>query len=487
MHSFLSVARSPKLLPLLLFLLLAGPAGAQSTAYRFDLSAEKLDVPTGPWRVARVLDLRPDRSQLGSVHRGLENQLAPANFTQPLAAEVQQFLSAKLPAAPGARPVVLRVFALSVAEDLRATSEHGEAELVADFLEPLPDSTFRVLLPVGELVRRGGLDVTKFHPANIAQALQQALRQLAALPAAPAQAEILSRADALAGRGGAGSQRFAVQAANPPRRGFYRSFQEFRDNAPTEPNQPFLVKHIAHTGKRWAGTDEIQIDYLFLDAAHPARAVPTGDLWGLSDGKELFIAYRNRFYQLQASADGRTYTFMGPPVFNPQVANARAAAAVAGGLIGAAIAGAALGPDVMALHELHLASGRVVPAEQTGQTDADGFTRAPDTARVYVYRRGTPGDGPAIRLRAGSQNPEELAARQWQLVKWTDRRHDLHLCAEADRQPPACQEFVPDFSQPSYYECVVPADGGAPKLLPVPAKEGAFELKRLRLLNKNRK
>ena len=468
-------------------LLLASPAQAQSPAYRFSLQAEKLGVPASPWYVTRVLDLRSDRSQLGTVHRGLGNQLTSANFTQPLTAEVLQLLNARLPARPGAHPVVLRVFAMSVAEDLRPTSEHAEAELIADFLEPLPDSTFRVLLPVGETTRRGGLDVTKFHPANLALLLQQALQQLAALPAAPPNAPTLSRADALAGHGGAAARTFAVQSASAPRRGLYRSLQEFRDNTPGEPAQPFLVKHLPHTGKRWAGSDEIQVDYLFLDAAHPARAVPAGDLWGLSDGKELFIAYRNHFYQLLASADGRTYTFTGPPVFDLQAANARATAAVVGGLVGVAIASAAMGPDVMALYELNVASGRVVPAQHSEQTDADGFVRAPDTARVYVYRRGNPGDGPVVRLRAANQPPQDLPARQWQQIAWTDRRHELRLCAETNQQPAACEEFVPDFSQPNYLECIVSAAGGPPTLVPVPAKEGAFEVKRLRLLNKNRK
>jgi len=465
-------------------LLAVAPAHAQSPAFRFDLKAEKLSVPAGPWQVARVLDLRADRSRLGTVHKGINNAVVSADFTQPLAPELLQFLKAQLPASSGARPVTMRVFTLALNEELRASSEHSEAELVADFLEPQPDSTYRVLLTVGETTQRGGLDVTKHHPANIALVLQQALQKLEALPASTPTTETLSQADVLAGRGGVMAQRFPIQKTTELKRGFYRNLQEFRDNAPSEPEFPFAIQHIARTGKRWAGTDEVQVNYLSTDNSHPNRPVPASGLWGLSDGNELLIAYRNRYYKLLPAADGRSYTFLGPPVFDEKAAATMAGAAIAGGLIGAAIASAASsggGPD---LYELHLASGRVMPAEQTGQTDAAGFAIGPDTARVYVYRRGDAAKDQTVGIAGANQPAQPLRPWQWTAITWTDRRKDLKVCAQLGSSPATCREFVPDFSQPSYMECVVPAGGGAPELRPVSAKEGQFELKRIQRLAK---
>ncbi|MBD2721914.1 hypothetical protein [Hymenobacter armeniacus] len=466
-------------------LLLAALAGySQSQPYRFTLQAEKLDAPASPWQVTRVLDLRADRSQLGKVRRGLGNETASADFIQSLAAELTQFLRARQPVQAGARPVLVRVFTLALAEDLRANSEHAEAELVADFLLPQPDSTFQVLLRVGETTRRGGLDVTKFHPANVALVLQQGLRKLAALPAPPTPTETLSRADALAGRGGVATQRFAIQGAAEPARGFYRSYQEFLSNAPSEPDYPFAITHVAHTGKRWAGTDEIQVNYLGTDDAHPTRPLYTGNLWGLSDGKEVLIAYRNRFYKLLPAADGRSYTFTGPPVFDEKAATNVAVAGVMGGALGAALAGAANGTNVMAPYELHLASGRVVAAQDAGQTDADGFATAPDTAKIYVYRRPDAAKDQVVTFSASGRPAAALQARQWTALTWQDRRHELKLCVQVGQGPESCKAFVPDFSQPTYLECVVPAGGGAPTLRPVPAKEGLFELRRIQRLAK---
>ena len=418
-------------------LLTARTGHAQAQPYRFDLKAEKLDVPAGPWRVTRVLDLRADRSRLGTVRRGLGNELASADFTQALAPELLRFFAAQLPPAPAARPVVLRVFTLALSEDLRANSENAEAELVADFLEPQPDSTFRVLLRVGETTRRGGIEVTKMHPANLALLLQQALRQLAALPAAPAPAaETLSQADALTGRGGAAAQRFAIQTAAAPKRGFYRTLQEFRDNAPSEPDFFFAIEHVPHPGKRWAGTDEVVAYYPHTDERHPRRPVRTAGLWGLSDGKELLMVYRNGFYKLLAAADGRGYSFMGPPLYDAQAAANMAAASVAGGLLGAAIAGAANNARPFSPYELRLASGRVLPAQEAEQTDADGFARPPR-------------HGPGVRVppRHFGHRP---AARHAQRVRPTRRgpggpaSHRLHL----DRPPPRPEGVRPNGHRP---------------------------------------
>ncbi|MBO2009380.1 hypothetical protein [Hymenobacter negativus] len=460
---------------------------AQSPAFRLDLKAEKLSVPAGPWQVTRVLDLRADRSRLGTVHKGMNNEVVSANFNQPLAPELLQFLKAQLPASPGARPVTMRIFTLVLNEELRASAEHSEAELVADFLEPQPDSTYRVLLTVGETTQRGGLDVTKHHAANIALLLQQAMLKLEALPATAAATETMSGADALAGRGGAMAQRFPIQKAAELKRGLYRSFQEFRDNNPSEPEYPFAVQHIARTGKRWAGTDEVQVNYLNTDDAHPTRPMNTSKLWGLCDGNELLIIYRNRFYKLLAAADGRSYTFLGPPVFDEKAAANMAGAAAVGGLLGAAIAGAANSAGAPDVYELHLASGRVVPVEQAGQTDADGFVIGPDTAKVYVYRRNDPAKDQTVAISGANQPAQPLRTWQWTLITWTDRRKELKVCAQFGNAPATCREFVPDFSQPTYLECVVPAGGGAPELKPVLAKEGQFEMKRIQRLAKANK
>ena len=465
---------------LLLLCLTTTLAQAQPKPYYFSLQAEKLDLPASPWRVTQVLDLRPDRSRLGLVRRGLDNQISSADFKQPLAAELLQFLQARLKTTPTARPVVMRVFTLSLNEDPRPNSEAAEAEIIADFLEPQADSTFRVVQIVGETTRRAGIEVTGFHAPNIALVLQQALGQLAAPAPAP---ETLSRAEALAGRRGAMAQRFAIQKAATPKRGFYRSFDDFRNNAPQEPEYAFAIQHIARSGKRWQGNDETRPIYLNADPALSNRPVPTAGLWGLSDGHEMLVAYRNHFYKLLPAADGRSYTFVGPPVFDGQTNGTLVAAAVVGGAmagaVGGAVAAALVGGSsgTMDVYELHLTSGHIVAAEQAGQTDAQGFTTATDTAGVFIYRSNADKDQP-VMLNISGYGPVQLPARHYAAITWLDRRKELKICLQNAAKAENCRAFVPDFTQPTYFECTVPTDGSAPVLRPVSVKTGGFEVQR---------
>lgn len=106
---------------------------------------------------------------------------------------------------------------------------------------------------------------------------------------------------------------------------------------------------------------------------------------------------------------------------------------------------------------------------------------------MYVYRRSDSAKDQTVAVGAANQPTRPLRNWQWTFVTWTDRRQELKVCAQLGTAAATCHEFVPDFSQPSYLECVVPAGGGAPELRPVPAKEGQFELKRIQRLAKANK
>ena len=288
------------------------------------------------------------------------------------------------------------------------------------------------------------------------------------------------------------SQRFGIQAAAKPKRGFYRTFQEFRDNAPSEADHPFAIDHILHAGKRWEGHDEARAVYLPTEKKPSRIQISRRKVWGVSDGQELLIAYRGSFYQLQPAADGRSYTFFGPPLLDEETTNNRMTAAVVGGVVGGAVGGAVVaavvgaasaGPPVLP-YEVHLASGRVVAVPDATHPEANGAPTIPDTARVYVYRRAESPKNRVATLLLANRSPLSFPTRQWTSLKWTDRRQELKICAQVEAGPAACHQFIPDFSQPSYVECVVPADGSPPSFRPVPAKEGAFEIRRLRMLAK---
>lgn len=314
-------------LPLLLLPL---AASAQNTPVQISMARQKL-VPMGAsFHLDTLIDARLDRSSIGNVHRGMENVLVPAVFSGSFTTELAPLFRQALPTTATTRPLVVRVHTLALHESLGAFSETASAELEVDFLEPAGPGTYRLLASVAELAEGKGMDATNRHADNLRRTVEQALRQLPT--AAPAGTSTLTWAQVLAGEEGQ-SPRFPVQT-QPLQRGVYRSFEEFRQNAPTLAEGPFEVKHRPHKGDQWASTEKAEAWYLELGPDQPRRLVRQG--WGVSDGTNAYIFHRGQLNILQPA--GNHYTFLG---IAPPDAGAVMAGTVVGGVLGGAIAGAA--------------------------------------------------------------------------------------------------------------------------------------------------
>lgn len=487
------------LLALLSWLLLgASPTQAQPTPYYFALpDAGKAEpvagAATSAWHVARVLDARANRSRLGTVRRGLDNLPAPAMLTQPLPAAVLAYCQQQLPPRAGSRPVVLRLLTIEVGEDVRVTSENGEAEVIGEFLEARPDSSFRVLLPVAELLRRGGMDVTLRHPANLGKLLTQALARLATLPAtAPEAAPALSREDALAGRGG--RLPFPVLTAAATESGVYRNIDDFRANRLTPTARPFELKPTPRSLKGKLGHfDESESYFMHLSAQQPRELMPLGGLWGLSDGHTRYIVYENRLYPLLPGPDGRSVSFtaQGPP--DMAGAGSRALlGGLAGGAIGGALAAANGSRGGLTTFEVRLPTGRMVP--QNDNLSNDGFASDnPEAGKLYLFRRADNVAPEPLLVLLNGREVARLLPKQYVSLPAPDPHTELVLClqrpaaaaatAQATQalQAPACMPVAPDRNGAIYIECVAePAARQPPVLRIVPLRTGTAQVNQLR-------
>lgn len=483
------------LFSLLISLLLAtSPVQAQPTPYYFALpDAGKAEAVTGAatsaWHVARVLDARADRSRLGTVRRGLDNLPAPAMLMQPLPAAVLAYCRQQLPPRPGSRPVVLRLLTIQVGEDVRPTSENGEAEIIGEFLEARPDSSFRVLLPVAESLRRGGMDVTLHHPANLGKLLTQALGKLAALPAAvPEAAPALPHADALAGRGGL--LPFAVQTAAATESGVYRTIDDFRANRLTATARPFELKPTPRSLKGKLGNfDEQEAYFMHLSAQQPRELMPLGGLWGLSDGHTRYIVRENRLYPLRPGPDGRSYTFTAQAPIDMAGSGSRALlGGLAGGAIGGAVAAGAGSRAGLATFEVHLPTGRVVQQEADARLGSDGFpSDNPEAGKLYLYRRADNAGTEPLLVLLNGREVARLLPKQYVSLPAPDQHTELVLCLQRPTaaapalQAPACLPVAPDRNGAVYLECVAePAAQQPPVLRFVPARTGTAQVNQMR-------
>ncbi|RSK36146.1 hypothetical protein [Hymenobacter metallilatus] len=455
-----------------LVLWLSSAALAQTV--EISLAGQTLAPVTAPFHVERLVDARPDRTRLGKVYRGLDNRPVSANFSHSLTDELMPLLRQALPAGPGTRPLLVRIHTLSIGETIRPTSETAEAELVLDFLEPVGSDGYRVLLSTGDMLENKGVDVTRRHAANIQTLLEQSIRQLSTLPPAPVpDTPVLTWDQVQAGQDGAPTVRYAVQTG-PLQKGVYHTFEEFRNNTPSQDDGPFEIEKTPRRKKEWAGTFDIQPYYLYLDAQHPRR--PVAKAWGISDGQTMYIRYRNHYFPLEAA--GPDYSFTGFRNPEPDEMMTRAAMGAAFGLAGAALAAATL-PDgsLPQRYELHLTTGRVV-AHSLPTVGADGFVRE-DTAAVYLYRRPDSQPTQAVTVQVDGRQVGELLPGSYLALSWRDRRREMNLCVRG--QAETCKVFVPDFAAATYLECGFGSSTeAAPTLKAVPPKEGVFYLKKFR-------
>lgn len=487
-------------LVLLLGCLLAATTQAQPTPYYFSLpDASKAEpvagAATSAWHVARVIDARADRSRLGTVRRGLDNLPAPAMLTQPLPAAMLAFCRQQLPPHPGSHPVVLRLLIIQVGEDVRPTSENGEAEIVGEFLEAQPDSSFRVLLPVAESLRRGGMDVTLHHPANLGKLLTQALAKLAALPAtANPVAPTLSREDALAGRGGLPP--FAVQTAATSEPGVYRTIDDFRANRLTPTARPFELKPTPRSLKGKLGNfEELEAYFIYLDAQQPRELMGIGGLWGLTDGHTRYIVYQNRLYPLLPGSDGRSYTFTAQAPIDMAGSGSRALlGGLAGGAIGGAVAAGAGSRAGLTTFEVHLPTGRVVQQDAETRLSNDGFvSENPEAGKLYLFRRADNVANEPLVVLMNGREVARLLPKQYVSLPAPDQHTELVLCLQRPTataatpeatqaiQAPACMPVAPDRSGAVYIECVaLPAAAQPPTFRIVPARTGTAQVNQMR-------
>jgi hypothetical protein len=122
-----------KILSLALLLLSVLCARGQAI-YDLDLTRVETKLPgVSPVSIAKVIDARADKSTIGWLNKGLQNTRLLARFRNGLEPDLTAFLTKNLVHLPDARPVVMRVQQLRIAERMNHLSETATAELEADF------------------------------------------------------------------------------------------------------------------------------------------------------------------------------------------------------------------------------------------------------------------------------------------------------------------------------------------------------------------
>ena len=415
------------------------PAAAQKV-YTIGLAGQPLAVPSRTFFIKQVADGRPNRALgIGTVLRGMTNVPHPADLQPSPALALQAVCEAQLPARPTDLPVLAVVRALFVQENMTFTTEEARDDLGLDFYLLDAAGQAHFALSTTETVASKGMETTGRHGRQLVQALQTSLTQLAAVDLASITASpAVSVAEAVAGQASAAGTAYPVLATTERRPGFYRTFQDFRNNAPV-PTPALVVEAKPNTHRGWEGSSMYAP---FLQRPDGTAGEPLRGAWGFSDGKQLFIYHRNGYYLLVPQ--GANFRFLGPSGPDPQ---AMTTGALLGGMAGGLLAASSTS-NKPTDYGLDLRTGRIAPLEAASVS-------TPQTERplqVFIYRpRGA--KGPVARVRLGAGQPvQELAAGSYlEFVPLAGQ--PLQVSLLPDSGPEVSLAVTPTSEAAIYLEC----------------------------------
>ena len=441
-------------------------AGAQT--YYLDLSNQQLNVPGRAVAVEHVLDGRAGQPIIGLVYRGLGDKSATVLFRYGLGPELTTFVQAQLPARPTDHPILLCLRQLRVGETLDYMGEQAKADLAADVYVHLPDG-YHFVQSVAAHTSARGLETTYLHAGHVALLLSKCLTQLAqadwkaaaaqkALPLAALASDVPV---ALAG----GARQTPPILREAPRRGIYYRFEQFLANRP----DTSLAFHL-DTIQRHFESRSTEMKWLGVARVRPLVRNKSGrfkepkDIWGFSDGQQIFMQHNWAFFSLMRQ--GSFFSFVGEAPVDQLHAMAVAQAQGRAQLTGIAWVGV---PDHTAeplAYALNMRTGEV----------ANYLTIRPpariDTAYIYVYRSAEATGTIPVKVFVEGHEMGSLRPGEYIELPWSRYARPLELCLGGLSVAKPCQYLVPNIAQLNYlrinpasaarrWEWVPPAQGAA--------------------------
>lgn len=418
--------------------LLLGSCGAQAQEMLLgkdlpvSLHDGRVQPPAEPLRIRQVIDLSPRSKILGVARRNILSPFRMMMLPQDPAAELTDVLRRSLPAAPAAPLFVLRL------TDFAATAVNqgklnAAAELGIEYYVQRPDSNYylvaRTYANDQQLVTSSPEQAC---PLLLMELLQQSLEQVVRADwNQPGPAYTLAQL------------RRPVMAAEPIRSevrqaGVYRSFFEFRHNAPNQPGN-VTVDARAYRNTEWQGKRAVDPAVLTPEG----RRVAVKDAWGFCDGQQVYIQYRGEYYLVEQR--GNNFMFFAPDFGHD-----------GSGLLNA-------GPPRKAF-SLDMYTGLIQSYQGTAGAAANLGKRP---THLIVYRRRA---GDTLPVTVNGEILGQLGADQYVSIPWQATGQKVRLCVGS-----VCVEVQPTAETASYLEL---ADSSS-ALQEVSVREGTARVSRL--------
>lgn len=416
---------------------------------RLPASQARAVVPT-PTYIARVVDARSSKSGVGWLSTGLENSRRLARFPQGLEQELTTFLG-HVPRLAEARPLVMVVRRMGLAEQAGSLQEYALAELVADIYYQQADG-YQLVHHATELACSRALNVTGQHPQTLTRTVLQALAPLGSVQLIQALAgPILTWQQVLAGPA---PVPYPMQMAPVLRAGIYQTVAQFQQNTPQE-------------GTEWKMTFWASVTGTFPVSLKLRTGGPDGkwhegqDVWGFCDGRQVYVRHGGNFYPLQRTAAG--YEYLAPVYIDPRQQTMA--------MIYTPVGAMARQSPKLAAATLRLWPDTGFSSEETPPTTrADAPAAA---ATVVVYRRPDAAPDKAVLVHLNGQAVGTLRVGEYLTLPMpAGAPTEISVCGRTERE--TCFSFRPDLRAPNYLDCRLGSTTQlAPTLRLVSAEAGA--------------
>lgn len=388
----------------MLVLLCAGQAQAQ---YLVDLSkATRVAVPDGLY-IDSVITSFNDSARIGTVLRGLGNRPVPAYLAGGISKGLEEALRNAAPS-QGVRHCVMRVNALDIREVSKGISEECSCALNFELLSRSGSGWVRLFEYATTSSFNGGLDATDKQPANIAAAFTKGFAEFSRLQLSGALAAAVPVAAPQAGTLAGMDLTYPVLTVGAPARGLYRDFLAFRDQHPDTVAR-FTLKAVNKKDPR------MNFAKLTTSSDGPAQ----DSLWGLSDGRYLYVNVGRNFMRMERSGNDfkGVYNLNGNERADPAVTVSGLIPGLLYGALGAALAsGGTSGRGIIPVR-LDMFTGNLLPdGLQDGEVIGEPTTNdylflyshdhlLDTTLNMYVY------GGLEATLRKGEYHVLKLVSR----------------------------------------------------------------------------
>ena len=329
------------------------PASVSAQEHIIGLSELTLATKQLDFQIDSFIDVRDHKEMIGLIQKGLTNSIQQAKFEHSTVKQFKDIYDRSVQTSGTTNRLIVRINELVISELNTQMQQISKAKLNLSFLKKT-GGNYHELFRASASIKAEGFDATKHHELNIVKAIDDCLKQFNDKKFSE------SETGTLVGNlyeNPLHTNKFEVVKSDNYPKGVFKTFLDFRSNkvdtaavfnieyknADSEPNRKASVN--------WATTDKT-----------------AKEVWGVSDGKDIYINIKNQYYRLIKQKD--KFSFYDYPVIPGSGA---AYAAMSGGIVGTII-----GNSVDALsakkipYKLNFSTGSFIPLYEDNEQKTEG-------------------------------------------------------------------------------------------------------------------